>query len=205
MGADIVIHSSSKYINGHSDVIGGLVMTNDSDLYRSIKFYQNAAGAVPSPFDCYLTIRGIKTLAIRMEKHQSNAKAIVNFLSSHKSINKIFYPGLETHPDFEIAKKQMFGFGGMLSFMIDATIEQINTFMRNLRFIKLAESLGGVESLICIPAKMTHASLSREERDRRGITDNLIRLSVGIEDVNDLIEDLKSALNSMNKIMNYEI
>jgi len=146
-----------------------------------------------------------QTLAIRMEKHQSNAKAIVNFLSSHKSINKIFYPGLETHPDFEIAKKQMFGFGGMLSFMIDATIEQINTFMRNLRFIKLAESLGGVESLICIPAKMTHASLSREERDRRGITDNLIRLSVGIEDVNDLIEDLKSALNSMNKIMNYEI
>lgn len=205
-GANVVIHSSSKYINGHSDVIGGLVVTNDVELYNLFKFYQNAAGAVPSPFDCYLTLRGIKTLAIRMERHQQNAIKIVNYLKNNPLVKKVYYPGIESSHNYRIALSQMTGFGGMISFEINFEPDSLDIFFRSLKFIKLAESLGGVESLICLPSKMTHASMSKEEREKRGIKDELIRLSVGIENVNDLISDLENAFKSTQRgFISYEI
>lgn len=202
-GADIVVHSSTKYLNGHSDVVGGVVVTNDEEIYRRIKFYQNAAGAVPSPFDCYLTLRGIKTLHLRMERHFENVKSIAGYLNSNQYVKKVYFPNLEINTIF---KKQMSGFPGMISFELDFPVERLDIFIKSLKLIKNAESLGGVESLICVPAKMTHASLGKEERIRRGISDNLLRLSVGIENYQDLIEDMDIAFKiAAGESRDYEI
>tara|TARA_Y100000310_G_C20702969_1_gene831799 strand:- start:480 stop:1670 length:1191 start_codon:yes stop_codon:yes gene_type:complete len=197
LGADIVLHSTTKYINGHSDSIGGAIMVNDSSLYDSLKFNQNATGAILSPFDSFLVARGIKTLAIRMEKHQENALKIAHFLETHQKIKKVIYPGLKSHPQFEIVKKQFKGYAGIISFEILGTKEKLNLFLNNLKIFKLAESLGGVESLINVPSLMTHAYLSEKERNDIGINDNLMRLSIGIENVEDLIQDLDIALKSV--------
>ena len=193
LGANIIIHSTTKYINGHSDSIGGAIMLSDAKLYESIKFVQNAAGAILSPFDSYLTMRGIKTLGIRMEKHSSNAQTIAQFLETHSKVKKVHYPGLRTHPQHEFAKKQMTSFGGVVSFEYNGNEEQTIAFLENLKIFSVAESLGGVESLVDHPATMTHAANSKEERQSAGITDSLVRLSVGIEDIEDLLEDLKQA------------
>ena len=197
-GADVTIHSSTKYLGGHSDIIGGgLVINNNPKLAEKIKYIQNAVGAVPSPFDCYLLIRSIKTLAVRMERHNSNALEIAKFLSEHSKIKKVFYPGLENDSNNQVAKKQMKGFGGILSIDLNGDINSAKKFLENIKIFTLAESLGGVESLIEHPAIMTHASIDKKIRDELGISDTLIRLSIGIED----IEDLKNALNdALNKI-----
>lgn len=197
LGADIVVHSTTKYINGHSDVVGGAVILNNYDLYEKIKFYQNAAGGILGPFDSWLTLRGLKTLAVRMERHEFNSRKIAEFLENHPNIEKVNYPGLESHPQHELAKRQLKGFGGMISFELNGGIAEVNKFVKNLKIFSLAESLGGVESLISHPAQMTHASLPALERKNRGINDNLIRLSIGIEDVEDLIADLEYALVSI--------
>ena len=197
-GADVTIHSSTKYLGGHSDIIGGgLVINNNPKLAEKIKYIQNAVGAVPSPFDCYLLIRSIKTLAVRMERHNSNALEIAKFLSEHSKVKKVFYPGLENDSNNQVAKKQMKGFGGILSIDLKGDINSAKKFLENIKIFTLAESLGGVESLIEHPAIMTHASIDKKIRDELGISDTLIRLSIGIED----IEDLKNALNdALNKI-----
>lgn len=200
LGAHIVVHSTTKYINGHSDVVGGAVIVDDETLFRNIKFYQNAAGAVPSPFDCWLTLRGVKTLAVRMAVHQANAAKVVEFLRQHPLVEAIRYPGLIDHPQHDLAIKQMRGFGGMVTFQIRGGREAANKFFKNLQLFSFAESLGGVESLACYPPAMTHGSIPKEERERRGITDGTIRLSVGIEDVEDLIADLEQALAASRKI-----
>ncbi len=195
LGADVVIHSTTKYINGHSDSLGGAVVTNDVDHYEQLKFYQNATGAVLSPFDSFLTMRGLKTLSVRMKEHEKNAAEIANFLKSHRMIERVFYPGLPEHQGHEIAARQMRGFGGMLSFTIRSDADGVRRFLSHLNYIALAESLGGVESLIEVPALMTHAGLPESVRQAHGITDSLIRLSVGIEDVEDLIWDIDQALS----------
>jgi cystathionine gamma-lyase len=197
LGADIVVHSSTKYIGGHSDVVGGSVMLSDEALYERLKYRQNAIGAVPSPFDCYLTMRGIKTLALRMERHNQNAIQIAGFLESHKKVNKVIYPGLKSHPQHELAMRQATGFGGIISFEIEGKLIDAKRFLQNFKIFSLAESLGGVESLIELPSLMTHSSISQSERENIGIYDTLIRMSVGIEDVKDLIEDLRQALNKL--------
>ncbi len=197
LGAHIVVHSTTKYINGHSDVVGGAVLTSDDALYDAIKFYQNAAGGVPGAFDAWLTLRGVKTLAARMRQHEENAGRIASFLEGHALVRHVYYPGLSSHPDHALAKRQMRGFGGMVSFAFDGEREDVDTFVRGLRIFALAESLGGVESLCCHPASMTHGSIPREEREKRGITDTLVRLSVGIEGVDDLIADLSQALDTV--------
>ncbi len=194
LGADIVVHSTTKYINGHSDVIGGVIVTNNDDVYQSIKFYENAAGGVPAPFDSWLTLRGIKTLAVRMRQHEENARAIADFLSEHPRVEKVYYPGLVTHPDHELAKRQMRGFGGMVSFQFKGTYADVDKVVRRFKVFALAESLGGVESLVCHPASMTHGSIPKDIREARGLTDTLLRLSVGIEDIDDLLADLEQAL-----------
>jgi cystathionine beta-lyase/cystathionine gamma-synthase len=194
LGADIVVHSTTKYINGHSDVIGGAVVLNNEEVYESIKFYQNAAGGVPSPFDSWLTLRGIKTLAVRMRQHEENARSVAKFLAEHPGVEKVYYPGLPTHPDHELAKRQMSGFGGMVSFQYKGTYTDMAQLVRRFKVFALAESLGGVESLVCHPASMTHGSIPREIRESRGLTDTLLRLSVGIEDIVDILEDLQQAL-----------
>lgn len=194
LGADIVVHSSTKYIGGHSDVLGGAILLNEHAYYEKLKFNQNAVGAVLAPFDSYLTMRGVKTLAIRMEQHQSNALKIARFLESHPKVSKVVYPGLESHPQHDLIKKQTTGFGGVLSFEILGTIDDATLFLEKLELFALAESLGGVESLIELPSLMTHASVAKEVREKVGITDTLIRVSVGIENVEDLITDLKQAL-----------
>ena len=193
MGADIVMHSTTKYINGHSDVIGGALVTNDKELYNAIKFYQNAAGAVPSPFDAWLTLRGIKTLAVRMRQHEENAKAVAAFLAKHPRVEKVYYPGLPSHPDYDLAKSQMTGFGGMVSVQLKGSYADVYQVVRRFKVFTLAESFGGVESLVCHPATMTHASIPADIRESRGLTDTLLRLSVGIEDVEDIILDLEQA------------
>lgn len=195
LGADIVVHSTTKYLGGHSDVVGGAILLSNDELYAKLKFNQNAIGAVPSPFDCFLVLRGTKTLALRMDRHNYNALKLAEYLSAHPLVEKVNYPGLKTHPQHELAKKQMTGFGGMLSFYVNKKVSPKN-FLSKLKIIALAESLGGVESLINQPASMTHASVSKEERDRIGITDNLLRLSVGIEDVEDLKADLEYAFQA---------
>jgi cystathionine beta-lyase/cystathionine gamma-synthase len=195
-GADIVVHSTTKYIGGHSDVIGGVAITNDKDIAESIKFYQNSAGAVPGPQDAFLTMRGAKTLAIRMREHARNAQAVAEFLESRADVDRVYYPGLASHPQHELAKRQMRGFGGMLSFVPSGGTERSYAFAPRLQLFSLAESLGGVESLISNPAKMTHGAIPQAERERRGVVDGLLRLSVGIEDVEDLIEDLRVALDA---------
>ncbi|HYL42245.1 MAG TPA: cystathionine gamma-synthase [Ktedonobacteraceae bacterium] len=194
LGADIVVHSTTKYINGHSDVVGGALVLNDEEVYQSLKFYENAAGGVPSPFDSWLTLRGIKTLAVRMRQHEENAKVVAKYLVEHPRIEKVYYPGLTSHPDYELARRQMSGFGGMLSFQFKGSYADVDKVVRRLKVFALAESLGGVESLICHPASMTHGSIPREIREPRGITDTLLRLSVGIEDSADLLSDLEQAL-----------
>ncbi len=194
LGADIVVHSTTKYINGHSDVIGGAIVLNNQEVYESIKFYQNAAGGVPAPFDSWLTLRGIKTLAVRMRQHEENASSVAKFLAEHPRVAKVYYPGLATHPDHELAKRQMSGFGGMVSFQYKGTYTDTAQLVRRFKVFALAESLGGVESLVCHPASMTHGSIPREIRESRGLTDTLLRLSVGIEDIADILEDLQQAL-----------
>ena len=194
LGADIVMHSATKYLAGHSDVVLGALMLNDDKIAERLYFIQNASGAVPGPQDCFLTLRGIKTLHVRMQRHCENAHKVANFLNNHEMVEKVYWPGLHSHKNHDVAKKQMSGFGGMLSFRIkDFNKDQTIKFLEKLHLFTLAESLGGVESLCGHPATMTHASIPVEEREKSGVTDSLIRLSVGIEDVDDLIEDLKNA------------
>ncbi|KUH34562.1 cystathionine gamma-synthase [Thermococcus celericrescens] len=197
LGADITLHSVTKYLGGHSDVVGGAVMVNDDELYEKLKFHQNAVGAVLSPFDSWLVMRGIKTLAVRMERHEKNAMRIAKYLEEHPLVERVYYPGLPSHPQHGLAKRQMRGFGGMLSFELKGNLEEAVRFVESLEIFALAESLGGVESLIELPAIMTHASIPKEEREKVGIRDSLIRVSVGIEDVEDLIEDLERAFQAV--------
>ncbi|MBT2660008.1 bifunctional cystathionine gamma-lyase/homocysteine desulfhydrase [Bacillus sp. ISL-45] len=193
LGADMVLHSATKYLGGHSDVVAGLVVVNDEKLADDLHFVQNSTGGILGPQDSWLLVRGIKTLGLRMEAHEANTKKIVEFLSEHKGVEKIYYPGLETHPQHAIAKEQAGGFGGMVSFDVGSA-EKAAEVLGKVKYFTLAESLGAVESLISVPAKMTHASIPAERRAELGITDGLIRISVGIEDAEDLIEDLKQAL-----------
>jgi cystathionine beta-lyase/cystathionine gamma-synthase len=194
LGADIVVHSTTKYINGHSDVIGGAVLTSNQDAYEKIKFYQNAAGGVPGPFDAWLTLRGVKTLPVRMRQHCENAQVVAEYLAEHARVRQVYYPGLPGHPDHALASRQMRAYGGMVSFDFDGTREDVDRFLRRLRIFQFAESLGGIESLVCHPASMTHGSIPAAERERRGVTETLLRLSVGIEDVRNLVADLDQAL-----------
>lgn len=191
LGADMVIHSMTKFINGHSDVVGGAMMFNSDELKEKIFFLQNAIGPSQSPFDSWLVLRGVKTLALRMKAHQANAMKIAQFLEKHPKVEKVIYPGLESHPQHGIAKKQMKGFGGMITFFLKGGINESRKFLESVHLFALAESLGGVESLIEHPAIMTHASIPADVRQKLGIHDNLIRLSVGVEDIDDLIKDLE--------------
>jgi cystathionine gamma-lyase len=176
-------------------VIGGALVTSNEEVYQSIKFYQNAAGGVPGPFDCWLTLRGIKTLAVRMRQHEKNALEVARFLREHPRVEKVYYPGLPAHPDHELAKRQMSGFGGMVSVQIKGSYSDVTQMVRRFRVLALAESLGGIESLVCHPASMTHGSIPRDIREARGLTDTLLRLSVGIEDIEDILGDLEQALD----------
>lgn len=194
LGAEISLHSTTKYLGGHSDTIGGALVTNKKELYEQLKFYQNTVGAVPGPQDCYLVLRGIKTLSLRMEKHCSNARAVAEFLNDHPGVNKVFYPGIESHPGHQIAKKQMKDFGGMVSFELKAGWKGVLQFVKAAKLFSLAESLGTVFSLLNHPATMTHASIPENIREKTGITNGLLRLSIGLEDAEDLIEDLDQAL-----------
>ncbi|HMV69501.1 MAG TPA: PLP-dependent aspartate aminotransferase family protein [Myxococcota bacterium] len=196
LGADIVVHSTTKYINGHSDVVGGVVITRRADLHEQIRFLQNAVGGVPGPWDAWLTLRGVKTLAVRMERHQANARRVVDWLVGHPEVRAVRYPMLESDPGYAVARRQMSGFGGMISFVLDADLARAERFCASTRLFTCAESLGGVESLIELPASMTHASVPAEERRARGIEDGLIRLSVGIEDADDLLADLQRAMDA---------
>ncbi|MBN8652959.1 MAG: cystathionine gamma-synthase [Cytophagales bacterium] len=198
LGADIVMHSVTKYLGGHSDVIMGALVVNDDQLHQELAFIANSCGAVPGPQDSFLVLRGIKTLHLRMERHCSNGKVIANFLKQHPKIGQVYWPGFTDHPNHAIAKKQMRDFGGMLSFTLkDDSLEKAKALMENVNLFSLAESLGGVESLINHPASMTHASIPKEEREKNGLSDSLIRLSIGVEDAEDLMEDLSQALNSI--------
>ena len=193
-GADIVMHSTTKYISGHNQIIGGIIITNDKEIHEQMKYVQKTIGAVPSPFDCWLTLLGVKTLHLRMERHASNAQAVAEFLESHPQVEKITYPGLPSHPQYLIAKEQMDGFSGMISFELKDGIPAGKTLMNSVKLCSLAESLGAVETMITHPATMTHVDVPEEERHARGLTDGLVRISVGIEDVDDIIDDLKQAL-----------
>jgi len=198
LGVDIVMHSVTKYLGGHSDVIMGALVVNDPTLHQELAFIANSCGAVPGPQDCFLVLRGIKTLHLRMERHCLNGKKIAEYLNSHPKVGKVYWPGFTNHPNHEIAKKQMRDFGGMLSFTLkDDSLETATKLMERVELFSLAESLGGVESLINHPASMTHASIPREERIKNGLSDSLIRLSIGIEDSEDLIEDLEQGLTSI--------
>ncbi len=194
LGADLVVHSSTKYLGGHSDVVGGLVVTSDEERYARLKFCQNTVGGVPGPLDAWLVLRGVKTLAVRMREHFRNALEVARFLEAHSRVSRVIYPWLPSHPQHELALRQMSGMSGMLSFEIKGGLDEARRFLEKVRIFTLAESLGGVESLIEHPAIMTHASVPQELRIARGITDSLIRLSVGIENAQDLLEDLDSAL-----------
>ncbi len=195
-GADIVMHSATKYLNGHSDMVGGMVVVGDnSELRENLTFLQNAIGSVAGPFDSYLALRGVKTLALRMKQHNQSARIIANWLADHQRVSKVIYPGLPSHPQFELAKSQMDDFGGMISIFIDGDLEATKRFLENIEIFALAESLGGVESLIEHPAIMTHASIPAEQREMLGIHDNFVRLSIGIEETDDLIHALEKALN----------
>jgi cystathionine beta-lyase/cystathionine gamma-synthase len=196
LGADAVVYSTTKYLNGHSDGVGGAVILNDPELAERLKFLQNAAGAILGPFDSWLVLRGVKTLAVRMQKHNENGLAVAKHLAGHPKVKRVFYPGLPSHPQYELARKQMSGFGGMLAFET-GSLEKARMVLKSVRLCSLAESLGGVETLISHPASMTHASVPPEERQRIGITDGLVRISVGIEDVEDLIADLDQALEKI--------
>ena len=197
LGADIVVHSTTKYLGGHSDLIGGATITKDEDVHSSLKYLQNAVGAVPGPLDCYLVLRGIKTLAVRMDRHSYNARVVSELLTKQPKVEKVNYPGLPDHPQRALVKRQMRGNGGMLSFQLKGSFNQIKKFLKTLRVFTVAESLGGVESLIEHPASMTHASVPKERRLKLGISDNLIRVSVGIEDVEDLVQDLDKSFKAV--------
>lgn len=194
LGADIIVHSTTKYIAGHSDLIGGAVVVNDEEMYKQLKFYQNATGAVPGPWDCWLAIRGLRTLSVRMREHEHNARYLAAFLSKHPGVKKVYYPGLPSNPQYNLAKKQMGGFGGVIGIELKGGLKAVERFVKALKIFRLGESLGGVESLMTYPAKMSHGSVPREERLARGITDDFLRISVGIENKEDLKEDLKNAL-----------
>ncbi len=196
LGADIVVHSTTKYLGGHSDVVGGALCIKERAIYEQLKFYQNAVGAVPGPLDCFLVLRGIKTLALRMRQHCENAQRVAEYLAQHPEVERVLYPGLPSHSGHVLARRQMDGFGGMVSVVLKGGLERALRFMRATHLFRLAESLGGVESLMCHPATMTHASIPPEERARIGVSDALIRLSVGIEDAEDLIADLEQALQA---------
>lgn len=196
-GADIVLHSTTKYLSGHNQLIGGAVITNRQDIYDEMKFIQKTIGAVPSPFDCWLTMLGIKTLHLRMRRHASNAQAVAEFLEAHAKVEKVTYPGLPSHPQHEVAKAQMDGFSGMISFELVGGIAAGRTLMNSVKLCGLAESLGAVETMITHPATMTHVDVPKDERDARGLTDGLVRLSVGIEDPDDIIDDLRQALDKV--------
>ena len=196
-GVDVVVHSTSKYLGGHCDVVGGAILTSHNKIFERVKFCQNAVGSVPGPLDAFLVLRGVKTLALRMERHEANARQIAQFLKSHPKVKKVYYPGLPEHPGHEVAKKQMKGFGGMLSFEVGGGREESKKVCEATEIFSLAESLGGVESLIEHPALMTHASVPKEVREEKGISDSLVRISVGIEDASDLIADLDSALSAV--------
>jgi cystathionine gamma-lyase len=196
LGAEIVVHSTTKYMGGHSDVVGGAVVTSNPDFYDEMRFYQNAAGGVPGPFDSWIVLRGLKTLAVRMRQHEENALAVAEFLRDHPQVETVNYPGLPSHPQHELAKRQMSGFSGMVSFTLRGGAEAAYAAVQKTRVFHFAESLGGVESLITHPATMTHAAIPREQREARGVTDGLMRLSVGIEDKEDLIADLDRAIRS---------
>ena len=194
-GADITMHSTTKYLSGHNQIIGGVLITNDDELNEKFKFIQKSVGAVPSPFDCWLTLSGIKTLSIRMQRHCENAQAIAQFLEDHPKVEKVTYPGLPSHPQYKIANEQMDGYSGMISMELQGGIPAGISLMNNLKLCSLAESLGAVETMITHPATMTHADVPKDERLARGLTDGLVRLSVGIEDKQDIINDLSQALD----------
>jgi cystathionine gamma-lyase/cystathionine beta-lyase/cystathionine gamma-lyase/homocysteine desulfhydrase len=196
LGADIVVHSTTKYLNGHSDSIGGAVILNDEEDIRAMAFIQNSAGAIISPMDAWLVMRGTKTLAVRMRQHDENGRMVAQFLSEHPKVRHVYYPGLKSHPQHELARRQMTGFGGMISFET-GSLENASRVLEGVKLCTLGESLGGVETLISHPATMTHASVPEVERDRLGITDGLVRISVGIEDVDDIIADLDKALSEI--------
>lgn len=197
LGADIVVHSTTKYLNGHSDSVGGIVVCTRPEQVEWMKFVQNAAGAIMGPFDAWLVLRGTKTLAVRMERHNTNGLAVARFLAAHPKVRAVHYPGLEQHPQHALAQRQMRGFGGMLAFDVD-TLERAKIVLERFRVFALAESLGGVESLVCHPASMTHASVPIERRAQIGLTESMVRLSVGIEDVNDLVADVAHALDGLS-------
>ncbi|KAK3836352.1 MAG: Cys/Met metabolism PLP-dependent enzyme-domain-containing protein [Linnemannia elongata] len=200
LGADIVVHSVTKYINGHSDVVMGVAVTSNEEIYTKLAFLQNSIGAVPSAFDCFLANRGLKTLHLRMRQHATSAQAIAEALEASPRVENVIYPGLPSHPQHDLAKRQQKGFGGMISFRIKGDLATANAFLRHVKFFTLAESLGGVESLCELPATMTHGSVSAEDRATLGITENLIRLSVGIEDTEDLVADVLAALEAAVKL-----
>ena len=197
LGATAVVHSSTKYLNGHSDSVGGAVMLSDEDLYRRLRFNQNAMGAILSPFDSFLVLRGIKTLAVRMREHEHNALRLASYLENHPKVKRVNYPGLKSHPQHALAERQATGHGGMLSFEIRGGLKEAKRFLEQVKVFALAESLGGVESLIEHPALMTHASVPKEIREKAGLTDSLIRVSVGIEHIDDLIADFDHAFKKI--------
>lgn len=197
-GAHIVVHSLTKYISGHSDVLGGALMLNDGELYEKLRFHQKSVGSVLSPLDSWLVLRGVKTLGLRMERHERNAMKIAEYLESRREVERVYYPGLKSHPQHELARRQMRGFSGMLSFEVRGGVRAAIKLVESLKVFSLAESLGGVESLVEIPALMTHSYIPRSERERIGLKDNLVRMSVGIEDVEDLLEDLEGAFKALS-------
>ncbi len=193
-GIDLVVHSTTKYLNGHCDVVGGAVVTTTDELTEQVQFLLNAMGTCASPFDCWLVLRGIETLPVRMRQHEKNAITVANYLKGHPAVERVFYPGLESHPGHDIAKRQMKGFGGMISMELKGGTEATNRFLRGIKIFALAESLGGVTSLVEHPATMSHASMPKEHREKVGISDELVRLSIGLENIDDLIEDISQAL-----------
>ncbi len=199
LGADIVIHSTTKYLNGHADVIGGALVTSSADLYTRLQTHQNAVGSVPGPFDCFLVLRGIKTLSLRVREHERNATAVAKFLETHPAVEAVYYPGLPSHRQFDLAKKQQTGFGGIVSFVVKGGLEGARQLINGVKLFALAESLGGSRSLICHPSTMTHKPIPREIQEERGITQGLLRLSVGLENAEDLKEDLAQALANVDQ------
>ncbi len=196
-GVDLVVQSTTKYLSGHNQIIGGAVITNDPDYYEQLKFFQKSVGAVSSPFDCWLTLLGVKTLSIRMERHSESGMTVAKFLEEHPKVDRVSYPGLPSHPQHEVAKRQMSAYSGMITFELEGGLESGRTLMNSVELCSLAESLGAVETMITHPATMTHAEVPKEERDARGLTDGLVRISVGLEDVDDIIADLEQALDKV--------
>jgi cystathionine gamma-synthase/cystathionine gamma-lyase len=199
LGADLVVHSVTKYLGGHSDLIQGAVLARDAAVFEPVKFLQNATGGVPSPFDCWLTLRGLKTLELRMQRHAENAEAIARALDEHPLVRRVYFPGLPQHPGHAIARRQMTGFGGMVSFELEGTVDEVVSFVSSRRFFTLGESLGGVKALVCHPARMTHASIPAEERAKLGLSDTLVRLSPGCEHHRDLVDDLLQGLSQIEQ------